>query len=79
MKDFTYVTKNEIAVSTQEAVVSLMDVLMDNGYVVMVSREENLYIVNYIWSERDCDRNDVCFQRREEVEDFIFNCTDEEE
>lgn len=46
---------------------SLVETLTNNGYVCMVSREENLYIVNAVWSQM-CDRNDVVFMSREEFE-----------
>lgn len=79
MADFRYITDNEIALSSYEETMKLVEILMDNGYVCMVSREEQLYIVNYIWSTEDyADRNAVCFQSREKVEDFIFNGDEEE-
>lgn len=79
MADFKYITDNEIALSSYEETMKLVDILMNNGYVCMISREEQLYIVNYIWSTEDyADRNAVCFQSREEVEDFIFNRDEEE-
>lgn len=79
MNDFKYITDNEIALSSYEETMKLVDILMNNGYVCMISREEQLYIVNYIWSTEDyADRNAVCFQSREEVEDFIFNRDEEE-
>lgn len=79
MKEFHYVTRNEIAVKNFDDALKLVDILLTNEYVTMISKEENLYIINYIWSVRGSDRNDVCFQDREAVEEFIFNCTDEEE
>lgn len=76
-----YVTNNEIAVKNYADAMSLMEILLDNGYVVMISREEKLYIINFIWSANygEANRNDVCFQPREAVEDWIFNPTDEKE
>lgn len=79
MKEFHYVTRNEIAVKNFDDALKFVDILLANEYVIMISKEENLYIINYIWSVRGSDRNDVCFQDREAVEEFIFNCTDEEE
>ena len=79
MKDFSYVTKNEIAVKHYGDAMNLMETLLDNDYVVMISREEQLYIVNYIWGGMDqADRNNVCFQARDMVEDFIFNPEEED-
>ena len=79
MKNFDYVTRNEIAVKNYADALTLAETLLDNGYVVMLSREEKLYIINYIWSQRDCNRNDVVFQDREIVEDEIFNTKEEDE
>ena len=79
MKEFHYVTRNEIAVKNFDDALKFVDILLANEYVIMISKEENLYIINYIWSVRGSDRNDVCFQDREAVEEFIFNCTDEED
>jgi len=69
----TYVTKNEIALHSFEDAVAVSKVLLDNGYVTMISREEKLYIVNYIWSAEDANRNDVAFMDRVELEEIIFN------
>ena len=68
-----YITKNEIALHSFEDAVTVAKVLLDNGYVAMISREEQLYIVNYVWSQRGADRNDVAFMDRDELEDIIFN------
>ena len=46
---------------------------MEEDYVVMLSKEENLYIINYIWSSNYADRNDVVFASRENFEEYIFN------
>lgn len=60
----TYLTKNEVAVKTYSDALSLAEILLNNNYVVMISKEEHLYIVNYEWSERS-DRNDVIFINRD--------------
>ena len=75
---YEYVTKNEIAVKNYADALTLAETLLDNNYVVMISREEKLYIINYVWSQRGCDRNDVVFQSREAVEDWIFNPVEED-
>jgi len=72
-KVFYYTTNNEIATHSYSDALSLAEILLNNGYVVMISKEEQLYIVNYIWSSRDANRNDVCFQSREIVDDFVYN------
>ena len=67
-----YVTNNEIAVHGIGDALNIVKILLDNGYVAMISKEENLFIVNYIWSSNNADRNDVCFQDRETMEEEIF-------
>jgi len=60
----TYLTKNEVTVKTYSDALSLAEILLNNDYVVMISKEEHLYVVNYEWSERS-DRNDVIFINRD--------------
>ena len=67
-----YVTNKEIALHGIGDAFNIVKVLLDNGYVAMISKEENLFIVNYIWSSNDADRNDVCFQDREIIEEEVF-------
>jgi len=74
----TYITKNEIALHSFEDAVAVAKILLDNGYVTMISREEQLYIVNYEWSSRGADRNDVAFMSREKLEDIIFDTESED-
>lgn len=73
-----YITKNEIALHSFEDAVTVAKVLLDNGYVTMISKEEKLYIVNYIWSAEDANRNDVAFMDRVELEEIIFNTESED-
>lgn len=73
-----YITKNEVALHSFEDAVAIAKILLANGYVTMISKEEQLYIVNYIWSAEDANRNDVAFMDREELEDFIFNVESED-
>lgn len=53
-----------VAVHDYDQACALARILMDNDYVVMLSVEEQLYIVSAIWSERHSDRNDVVFMDR---------------
>lgn len=65
------------SISNMEAV---MHVLLDEGYVVMVSQEESLYIINYIWSQEDyADRSSVVFMDRCNFETNYMEVDDEEE
>jgi hypothetical protein len=73
MKDFDYIPNKEIACHFLENALDLAKTFMEEGYVVMLSKEENLYIINYIWSPNHANRNDVVFASREDFEDYIFN------
>lgn len=72
-----YLPQDGIAVHSFEDATALMQILLNNGNCVMISREENLWIVNWLWSERDADRNDVIFTDRAAYEcdwfDFCHN------
>lgn len=59
--------KNEIAVSDKEAAMKIANILVDEEYCVMLSREEDLYIINFEYSEFS-DRNNVVFMNREDFE-----------
>lgn len=69
--------ENEIAVHDKEVALKIIDLLVDQAYVVMLSREENLYIINYLYSQYS-DRNDVVFMDREEFDTNYYQITDEE-
>lgn len=61
--------KNEIAFETAEAALNTAKNMMEGGsYVVMLSREEDLWILNYEWSET-CNRNDMVFMSYDEFYD----------
>jgi len=47
---------------------TVRQMLTAGHYVVMVSREEELWIVNYQYSDT-CSRNDVIFMSREDFEE----------
>ena len=63
-----YLTNNELSVNTFEEAMAIQKILVNNDYAVMITKEENLYIVNYVWSNLS-DRNDVVFRNRS---DFIY-------
>jgi len=67
-----YLTNNEIAVNNLEDTLKLVQILTNSDYVTMISTEEGLYIINYIYSP-SCNRNDVVFQDRELLEEAIFS------
>ena len=40
--------RNEIALHDKETALKIANILVDEEYVVMISREEDLYIINYL-------------------------------
>lgn len=59
--------KSEIAVQSKESALKIVDILVDEEYCVMLSREEDLYIIDFEYSEYS-DRNNVIFMDRETFE-----------
>ena len=59
--------KNEIAIRNKEAAIRVVSCLVEEEYCVMLSREEDLYIINFEYSEYS-DRNNVIFMQRDEFE-----------
>lgn len=57
---------SELVFETPEAAFAVVKVMLEDGhYVYMVSREEQLWIVNYEYSDL-CNRNDVVFMSCDE-------------
>lgn len=57
---------NELAFETPEAAFETVRQMLTEGhYVVMLSREEQLWIVNYEYSDL-CNRNDMVFMSYED-------------
>ena len=59
--------KNEIAFRNKEAAMRIVSCLVEEEYCVMLSREEDLYIIDFEYSEYS-DRNNVVFMSREDFE-----------
>ena len=67
---------NELVFDCHEAAIyAAMILLMYGHYVVMLSREEQLWIVNYKYSDT-CNRNDVVFMSREDFEEKYCEVSD---
>ena len=54
----------ELVFNTWSDAITVAKTLMQNGYVVMLSCEEELTILDAVWSN-GCDRNDVVFMSRD--------------
>ena len=71
----------EIALDKYEDVATILPILVNNGYATMVTREEGLWIVNYIYAEdADCDqadRNNVVLMNREAFYETLDNDNNE--
>ena len=73
-----YLENEGIAVRSYEDACALSKILLDNGNAVMITEEEELYIVNWVWCDSGFpDRNDVVFRNRASVEAEMFE--DEED
>ena len=69
---------NEIAFNDHEAGLEVAKMLLNEGYVVLLSHEEKLLIVNFEWSPNFADRNDMVFMSRENFEDKYCEICKEE-
>ena len=68
----------EIVVDNKEIALKIIDLLIDQDYVVILSREENLYVINYLYSQYS-DRNDVVFMERDEFDLEYYKIEENEE
>ena len=69
---------SEISVRTAEDAYRILDVLLngENDYCVLLSREEDLWIINYVYAQNS-DRNEVVFMDRDEYESKCDDCAKE--
>lgn len=78
MTDFLE-SDHEIALSNREDALKVASCLLNQGYVVMLSSEEQLTIINYIWRSDCGDRNDIVFMGRDTFEEHFCSIADLEE
>jgi hypothetical protein len=72
--------KNELAFKNHEAGLKVAKMLLDENYVVLLSYEEDLLILNWEWSmSSQANRNDVVFMSREDYEEELYSHHDEDE
>lgn len=67
-----WVTDNEIAFKNEADAFAVAKLLLKNGYAVMITDEEKLTIVNFVWTPNYANRNGVVFQARDIIEEEIF-------
>ena len=65
----------EIACHDHDRALRITKELLEEDYVVMLSQEEGLWIINAVWSENCGNRNDVVFMGRYEYDSFLENLT----
>ena len=70
--------RNEIAFRNKENALKVIEILVEEDNCVLLSKEEDLYVVNYEYSQYS-DRNDVIFMDREEFESKYYELVEEEE
>lgn len=66
---------NEIAIKNKDTAIKVVSLLVDEEYVVMLSREESLYVINFEYSQNS-DRNDVVFMSKDEFESKYIEIED---
>lgn len=69
--------KNELAFSSKEDALKVAELLLQNDYCVMLSKEDDLTVLNYEYSQY-CDRNDVVFMSAEEFDSKYYEMESEE-
>lgn len=62
--------RHELVFANMESAFKVAELLLAECYVVMISREEQFFVLNYEYSEH-CDRNDVTFMPIEDYEENI--------
>lgn len=71
------IPKNELVFDSFEDCMAVLKATTQNepdrtgDYCVLVSREENLYVLNFLFAS-GCDRNDVVFMDRGEFDDVYI-------
>lgn len=63
-----YLEQSGLAFDTYDVAATVQKILLEQGYCVMMSREEDLWILNWVWTETPADRNDVIFINRGKYE-----------
>lgn len=66
--------KNEIAFKSCENCMQVARILVEENQVVLISKEENLWILNFEYSHNS-NRNDVIFMTQDE----FYNAMNEEQ
>ena len=63
-----FLDSDALTFSTFEEAAAVQKILVENGYCVLMSREEHLWLLNWVWTSTPADRNEVIFISREVYE-----------
>lgn len=63
-----YLEQECLTFHSYEAAAAVQQILLNEGYCVMLAREECLWTLNWVWTETPADRNGVIFINRVEYE-----------
>lgn len=63
-----FLEQEALAFHSFEEAAAIQKILLENGYCVMMSREEHLWLLNWVWTEQFADRNGVIFINRAQYE-----------
>ena len=66
-----------MAFRNKENALKVAEILLEEDNCVLLSKEEDLYVINYEYSQYS-DRNDVIFMNREEFESKYYELCEEE-
>ena len=61
----------------KENVEAVVSALLQEEYVVMLSREDEFIIINYLYADNS-DRNEVVFMSRDTFEDNFYEAEDDD-
>lgn len=63
-----YLEQEALTFHTYEAAARVAGTLLEEGYCVMLAREEHLWTLNWVWTETPANRNEVIFINRNTYE-----------
>ena len=71
-----YLDSDSLVFESYDAASKVQEILIKEGYCVMLSKEEEFWVLNWVWTERPADRNCVIFINRGDYESDWWNFVD---
>lgn len=56
-----YLEQDALTFNSYREAAAVQKILLNNGYCTMMSREEDLWLLNWVWTPQLADRNGVIF------------------